>query len=231
MTAGKDGLILKRNQVPQRGRPTHDENDSNFDRLMYWSGDWVAGSYEVQQVVEHKGRGWVCNTATATEPGLLATDWTLIGQQTLEVWQATPILSMNVTVIQWTFIPLFIGQVPEIFSNAAGVFTFLTVNAALDISLTTHVSFEYAANNSEANYSIAPTFVGSGIHTLLSILDADSSTRSTLPGAGFGRTAYSAGSVLAASGDTLSYIGDSGGTNGSDVDLVNAFLQVAGPTP
>jgi hypothetical protein len=194
---------------------------------MYWSGDWVAGTYEVQQVVEHKGRAWVCNTETTTEPGLLATDWTMIGQQTLEVWQATPILSMNLTVIQWTFVPLFVGQVPQIMSHAAGVFTFLTLNAGLGFQLTTHVSFEYAANNSEANYSIAPTLVGGGIETLLSILDADSSARA----GSFGRTAFSAGSVLAVAGDTISYVGDSAGTNASDVDLVDAFLQVSGPTP
>jgi hypothetical protein len=210
--------------------PTHSENDANFDRVMYWAGQWVAGTYTQYEVVETKGSLFSCAVATTTtEPGTFAgiADWDRLGNSVLEVWQATPILSMNVTTIQWTFIPIFTGQTPQLLSEASGVFTFLTNGAAIEFQLNPHISFEYAANNSEASFSITPTYSGAGVSTLLPILDADSSARL----GSFARTPFNRGTILAALSDTLSFVGDSAGTNGSDVDLVNMFLQVSGPTP
>jgi hypothetical protein len=208
--------------------PTHAENDANFDRLMYWAGDWAAGSYQRFEVVEHRGNVWNCELDTTEEPTLTGTDWKPLTQGTMELWQATPILGMDNETIQWTFVPIYSGQVPIILTEASGVFTFATIGAAVDFQLTSHVSFEYAANNSEADYSITGTYVGAGVSTLLPIIDADSSPRA----GSFGRTALELGTVVAAAiTDTVSFLADSGGTNGSDVDLVNAFLQVTGPTP
>jgi hypothetical protein len=44
-------------------------------------------------------------------------------------------------------------------------------------------------------------------------------------------TAFSIGSVIAALNDTISFIADSAGTNGSDVDLLDMFLTVTGSSP
>jgi len=210
-------------------RLTYDDYDANLRRQMYWSGKWAAGTYEPNEVVEHKGGVWICVNETTTEPGTAAglTDWDLLGGQIREVWQATPIVGMTSQTIQWTFVPLFTGQTPSLVSEASGVFTFLTNGAGIEIEENVHVSFEYAANNSEASYSISPVYSGTGISTLLPMLDADQSSQS----GSFGRTGYQKGNILAALNDTLSFLADSTGTNLSDVDLVAMYLQFYGPPP
>ncbi len=208
---------------------TFADYDANMRRQMYWSGQWTAKQYEPNEVVENVGLIWICVNTTTTQPGTAAglTDWDSLGNLAVEFWQATPITGMNAETIQWTFLPIFTGQTPQILTEASGVFTFQTVGAVVDFQYSTHISFEYAANNSEANYLITPTYSGSGLSTLLPILDSDSSTRA----GSFGRTAIGIGTVIAAVADTVTFIANSAGTNGSDVDLLNMFLQVTGPTP
>ena len=208
---------------------TFADYDANMRRQMYWSGQWTAKQYEPNEVVENVGLIWICVNTTTTQPGTAAglTDWDSLGNLAVEFWQATPITGMNAETIQWTFLPIFTGQTPQILTEASGVFTFQSVGSAIDFQLSSHISFEYSANNSEADYSITPNYSGAGVSSLLPILDADSSARS----GSFGRTALAIGAVIAQTADTVSYVGDSAGTNGSDVDLLAAFLQVTGPTP
>ena len=57
------------------------EMDANFQRLMYFSGTWAAGTYEANEVVIHDQSQWICTAATTTqEPSLGAflggtSDW------------------------------------------------------------------------------------------------------------------------------------------------------------
>ena len=64
------------------GRPLyHSEHDTNFKRLMYWSGSWAAGSYQPNEVVWHHGGLWVCLVETVTDPSTANTDWLCIAPQ------------------------------------------------------------------------------------------------------------------------------------------------------
>ncbi len=208
---------------------TFADYDANMRRQMYWSSDWAPGTYEPNEVVDHFGAGWVCLVETTTTPGTIAgfTNWQQIGGVILELWQATALLPMANDVIQWSFIPGFSGQTPLLMTEAAGVFTFLTDGAPITIQMQPEVGFNYVANNSEASYIIQPNYVGTGVSTLLAILDADSSARITvLP-----RTAFNRGLVVANLNDTISFVADSDGTNLSNVNLSKMFLQISGPIP
>jgi len=55
---------------------THDILDANFNRLLYYSGAWSAGTYEENEVVNHSGGLWVCvATTTTAEPGTDILSW------------------------------------------------------------------------------------------------------------------------------------------------------------
>ena len=58
----KDDLTLRE----AKGSPlTINEGDTNFNRLMYWSGKWLDGvTYETQQVVNDDGFLMVANKTT-----------------------------------------------------------------------------------------------------------------------------------------------------------------------
>lgn len=63
-------------------QPTNQQNNANFDRLMYWSGFWLPGPYEAQEVVWHAGGAWVCRADTIEEPTSGSPDWVVIAPQT-----------------------------------------------------------------------------------------------------------------------------------------------------
>jgi len=198
---------------------------------MYWSGTWSAGTYERYEVVENRGGIWSVSAdpSTTTEPGTLAgiNDWDRLGNQTTEIWQATPILSMASTVIQWTFAPIFTGQTPVLLTESAGVFTFQTNGSVIDFRMNVLVDYQIAANNAEAWYTFNDTYSGAGISTLLGMANTLLSPRSGT----FSQTNMNLGSVIAAASDTISFVGDSGGTSLSDADLTSGYLIINGPAP
>ena len=211
------------------GRPLyHRECDANENRLMYWSGKWVPGTFQQYQVVEHLGELWSCAAVTTTEePWLTSVDWDRVGNNTREIWEATPITGMTAQTIQWTFVPQFTGQTPLLLSESAGTFTFLTNAARVDFQLQPFCTYQVAANNSDCQYTIIPTYTGAGIDTILGIRGSMGSPRA----ASFPTSGFSLGTVIAAAGDTIVFTADSSGTNGSNVDLDEMFLQVSGPIP
>ena len=49
---------------------------------MRWAGAWAAGTYAVNQVVQHEGGYWVCIAAsgsTTDEPNVVSADWSTFG--------------------------------------------------------------------------------------------------------------------------------------------------------
>lgn len=53
----------------EKGAPlTHRQHDNNFDRLMYWSNNWVPGLYEANEVVRDGAWTMVANKDTETRP-------------------------------------------------------------------------------------------------------------------------------------------------------------------
>ena len=55
--------------------------DNNFERLAYYSGNWVAGTYTANEVVKYLGGVYICTAPSTTQDPYtgLATDWDLIG--------------------------------------------------------------------------------------------------------------------------------------------------------
>lgn len=43
-----------------------------------WRGVWVAGTYTVNEAVEHNGSSWIALATTSEEPSLMADDWDLL---------------------------------------------------------------------------------------------------------------------------------------------------------
>ncbi len=63
----KDDLLMRSGL----GRSmSYAEVDGNFNRLMYLTGNWVAGSYTPNEIVRHDGALWVCLIATSLEPSM-----------------------------------------------------------------------------------------------------------------------------------------------------------------
>jgi hypothetical protein len=45
---------------------------------MEWQGAWSAGTYQINDVVEHNGSSWIATAVTTEEPSISATDWDLV---------------------------------------------------------------------------------------------------------------------------------------------------------
>jgi hypothetical protein len=74
----KSDLVLR----TVKGVPlTHAENDGNFDRLMYYTGDWVAGTYSAWEVVRYLNVTWLAVADTSDTPSQSSPDWVALGPQ------------------------------------------------------------------------------------------------------------------------------------------------------
>jgi hypothetical protein len=211
----------------------HATLDANFQRLMYWSGVWAAGTYEANEVVRHRGEPWVVIAAsTTTEPGTVAgaADWQRLSSRVVEVWQVTPIVGMPALgqVLTFTFLPLFTGQVPQLVTHNAGTFTINSPNAAsttLDIRFTVAVTMNISANNQAVEWLINETYSGAGLNTILGMGGSMGSPRADA----FPATNISMGSIVAADGETLLWTGSSEGDGTSAVDIAEGFMVIEGP--
>ena len=65
-----------------KGSPlTHSQHDANFNRLVYWSGDWSAGTYQANEMVQHNNALWICLAETTVAPSLAApSKWELLSR-------------------------------------------------------------------------------------------------------------------------------------------------------
>ena len=225
----KDDLTLRTNLPAGQTNLRYDQADANWDRLMYWSGQWTAGTYTQNEVVSNNGMVWICTAASTTsEPALVGggggSDWERLIQRTTELWQVTPIIGMVASVLQWTFVPLQVGQTPILTTHAAGVHTFNSNGAVIDVRLTAGVTMNISANNEAVEWTISPTYTGAGLSTVLGMGGSMGSPR----GSAFPATNLILGEINPTSGDTLSFTGNSLGDGTSLVDLDAAYLQITG---
>ena len=139
----------------------------------------------------------------------------------VEIWAATPIVGINGTTINWTFQDIGLGASSILFSHAAGVLTYLpTLTQSLNVNLEEISQLNFAANNSDVDWSYSGLFVGAGFGLFGKILDFAAHPRT----ATFNRSAGVGGVLVMATGDTFRVNCASTGSNGSTVDLDSGSL-------
>ena len=90
----KDDLTLR---IPKGAPLTNEEGDANFSRLMYWSGPWVAGTYEPNEVVLDGEWLMICNNLTTERAGPQAS-----GDPTWDLPDVPAFVEQTFTGVAWT---------------------------------------------------------------------------------------------------------------------------------
>ena len=65
-----DGVVYKAEKSTLKG-----------DKGMNWQGEWVAGTYQIDDVVEHNGSSWIAIAVTTQEPSAVASEWDLVAER------------------------------------------------------------------------------------------------------------------------------------------------------
>ena len=65
-----DGVVYKAEKSTLKG-----------DKGMNWQGEWVAGTYQIDDVVEHNGSSWIATAVTTQEPSAVASEWDLVAER------------------------------------------------------------------------------------------------------------------------------------------------------
>ena len=113
-------------------QPTNQQNNANFDRLMYASGNWVAGTYDPQEVVDHLGIAWRCLNQTTAEPSDASADWARMALPLLDVYTGAALVAIaGATPVVFSYDPvnsspseLFTINAGNLQALVSGIFTF-----------------------------------------------------------------------------------------------------------
>jgi hypothetical protein len=147
-------------------------------------------------------------------------------QAWFELYQATPVADIPTTptTVQWTHVPLFTGQTPELVSLAAGVFT-TQFATDFDTEISLLWTFDISANNQDAHGRLDNTFTpaGTGDMIFVPIENAFTSPRTGL----FNTSNSTTGAVnaqLGVAGDQFSFVANSLVGQSGATDIAEAIL-------
>lgn len=139
-----------------------------------------------------------------------------------ELWEATPVIGIGGVTIQWTHVAVKGGDIPRLFSYAAGVFTSI-IQTPITIRFVLQLTNDMVlvGNNSDVEWSYTPVYSGLSPLNMFPITDAFAHSRAGT----FSRSHYISNLQTFSLGDTLSIVG---ATTGDTVDLTdgNLFLDV-----
>lgn len=158
----KDDLTFR---LAKGSNLTYQEGDDNFNRLAYFAGDWVAGTYTQYMEVNHVGARFVCIVPSTTqEPGIASTDWRRSPASTFEYYTgaiAGPIV--GITPIQFVYDSANPAALSPYFTILNG-----SLQANRKLSTVMDSSFIWTptiANNEDAGILFAPV-IRSGTGTI-----------------------------------------------------------------